>query len=151
MLTCRMQVTRESGRKGAKPTRQRIRASRPRFARSPCPIASLLDLVGDKWSLLLIRDLLHASASYSELLASPEGIPTNILAERLKRLERSGIITKTPYQKRPLRFSYSLTKKGRDLRPVLVAFMRWANQHLPGVSAMDLKARAKERRALSGR
>ena len=71
------------------------------FARSACAIANSLDIVGDKWSLLVVRDLLHGKRTYGELADSPERIPTNILAERLKRLEHAGIITSTPYQQRP--------------------------------------------------
>ena len=100
--------------------------------RSPCPIANALDLLGDKWSLLVIRDLMFTDKrQYGEFLASPEGIPTNILAERLKRLEGYGIISKQPYQERPVRYRYQLTERGHDLRPVLVAMIQWANQHMP--------------------
>ena len=62
------------------------------LARSPCPIANALDVVGDKWTLLVVRDLLRGKRTYSELLASPERIPTNLLAERLERLERAGLM-----------------------------------------------------------
>jgi DNA-binding HxlR family transcriptional regulator len=90
--------------------------------RSPCPIANTLDLVGDKWTLLIVRDLLFfGKRQYRELAASPEGIPSNILADRLKRLEQAGLIGKTPYQERPVRFSYALTSRGADLKPVLRA------------------------------
>ncbi len=71
--------------------------------RSPCPIANTLDLIGDKWSLLVIRDLRRGKCTYSELLDSPEGIPTNILADRLKRLEEAGGIERSAYQERPVR------------------------------------------------
>jgi DNA-binding HxlR family transcriptional regulator len=79
--------------------------------RSPCPIANLLDIVGDKWSLLVARDLFRGRTTYSQLLDSPEQISTNILADRLKRLEKAGIITRSPYQQRPVRYAYQLTKK----------------------------------------
>ena len=102
------------------------------FARSACAIANSLDILGDKWSLLVVRDLLHGKQTYSELALSPERIPTNILADRLKRLESTGIVTSAPYQERPVRYSYTLTPKGRALGDVLLAFVRWGKQHIPG-------------------
>jgi DNA-binding HxlR family transcriptional regulator len=88
--------------------------------------------VGDKWSLLVVRDLFHGKHTYGEFLSSPEGIPTNILADRLKRLEGAGIIVSTPYQQRPVRYAYTLTPKGSALGDVLLAFVRWGKQHIPG-------------------
>jgi DNA-binding HxlR family transcriptional regulator len=102
------------------------------FARSACAIANSLDILGDKWSLLVVRDLLHGKHTYGELALSPERIPTNILADRLKRLENAGILTSTPYQQRPVRYSYALTSKGSALGEVLLAFVRWGKQHIPG-------------------
>jgi DNA-binding HxlR family transcriptional regulator len=87
-------------------------------------VANSLDIVGDKWSLLVVRDLLHGKRTYGELAHSPERIPTNILADRLKRLESTGIITSTPYQERPVRYAYTLTPKGSALGEVLLAFVR---------------------------
>jgi len=102
------------------------------FPRSPCAIANSLDIVGDKWSLLVVRDLLHGKRTYGELVDSPERIPTNILADRLKRLEAAGIVSGTPYQERPVRYAYALTPKGKDLGGVLLAFVRWGKRHIPG-------------------
>jgi Predicted transcriptional regulators len=107
------------------------------FARSACAVANSLDVVGDKWSLLVVRDLLHGKSTYGELANSPEHIPTNILAERLKRLEAAGIIVGTPYQERPVRYAYTLTPKGKALGDVLLAFVRWGRQHIPGTVVMD--------------
>ena len=107
------------------------------FARSACAIANSLDILGDKWSLLVVRDLLHGKHTYGELALSPERIPTNILADRLKRLESTGIVTSTPYQQRPVRYSYTLTPKGRALGDVLLAFVRWAKQHIPGTVTLN--------------
>jgi DNA-binding HxlR family transcriptional regulator len=105
------------------------------FKRSPCPIASALDILGDRWSLVVVRDLLFRDRhTYGELLDAPEGISTNILAERLRRLEEAGIITKETYQTRPRRYRYRLTEKGEALRPVLVSMVRWANMHIPGTA-----------------
>jgi DNA-binding HxlR family transcriptional regulator len=107
------------------------------FARSACAIANSLDIVGDKWSLLVVRDLLFGKSTYGELADSPEHIPTNILAERLRRLEAAGIIISTPYQERPVRYAYTLTPKGKALGDVLLAFVRWGKQHIPGTMVMN--------------
>ena len=107
------------------------------FTRSACAIANSLDIVGDKWSLLVVRDLLHGKHTYGELVDSPERIPTNILADRLKRLEGAGIIVGTPYQQRPIRYSYTLTPKGRALGEVLLAFVRWGKQYIPGTVTLN--------------
>jgi DNA-binding HxlR family transcriptional regulator len=104
-----------------------------RSKRSPCPIANALDLIGDKWTLLVVRDLLFFGKSqYGEFARSPEGIPSNILADRLRRLEEAGLVTKTPYQDNPVRHAYRLTPKGSDLTPVLREMIRWGNKHIPG-------------------
>jgi DNA-binding HxlR family transcriptional regulator len=102
------------------------------FPRSACPITATLDLIGDRWSLILIRDLLMGKRHYGDFLASPEGISTNILADRLKRLERDGLAVKRPYQANPLRYEYHLTEKGRALQPVLREICLWAQAHMPG-------------------
>ena len=106
------------------------------FARSPCAVANSLDIVGDKWSLLVVRDLLHGKHTYKELADSLEHIPTNILADRLRRLEGAGIVSSTPYQQRPVRYAYTLTAKGKDLGDVLLAFVRWGKWHIPGTVAL---------------
>jgi DNA-binding HxlR family transcriptional regulator len=106
------------------------------FARSPCAIANSLDILGDKWSLLVVRDLLHGKRTYGELALSPEHIPTNILADRLQRLVSAGIVTRTPYQQRPVRHAYTLTPKGSALGDVLLSFVRWGKQHIPGTVAL---------------
>jgi len=102
------------------------------FKRSPCPVANVLDVLGDKWTLLVVRDLFIGKRTYKEFQDSPEGIPTNILAERLKRLEQAAIIERTQYQERPVRYKYSLTDKGTDLHVVLRAMREWGNKHVPG-------------------
>jgi DNA-binding HxlR family transcriptional regulator len=100
--------------------------------RSPCPLACTLDILGDKWSLLVVRDLLMGKRTYGELLESPEGIPTNILADRLKRLQENGLIVANPYQEHPVRYAYLLTKRGLDLGPILLAVANWGNRHISG-------------------
>jgi DNA-binding HxlR family transcriptional regulator len=108
--------------------------------RSPCPIASTLDLVGDKWSLLVIRDMLHGKRTYGELVDSPEGIPTNILADRLKRLANAGIIVGSVYQERPVRYAYTLSEKGTALGDILLALVRWGKRHIPGTRTLKESA-----------
>jgi len=117
---------------------------RPR--RSDCPIASTLDLVGDKWSLVIVRDLVTGKRRFGQFLASPEGITTNILSDRLVRLEEGGLIERQPYGAGRRRFEYRLTAKGAALVPVLQELCRWGNAHLPGTWAppptfMRLKAK----------
>ncbi len=100
--------------------------------RSGCPVASGLDLFGDRWTLLVIRGLLTGRRRFGELLAMEEGIATNVLAERLERLERYGIVSRTPYQDHPRRHAYRLTRRGADLLPVLQAIAVWGLAHIPG-------------------
>ena len=103
--------------------------------RSPCPIASTLDILGDKWTLLIVRDAFAGKNTYGDFQASPENIPTNILADRLKRLVEYGILQKIPYQQRPVRFAYQLTDKGRLLGPILKEIIRWGKQNIVGTQA----------------
>lgn len=100
--------------------------------RSACPITNTLDLLGDKWTLLIIRDLFLDKHTYGEFQASPEGIPTNILAERLKRLLENNIIVKEAYQDNPVRYAYSLTENGKALAPVIKEIVKWGLKHIPG-------------------
>jgi len=110
------------------------------FLRSPCPVACTLDLVGDKWSLLVVRDLLRGGVTFGELQNSPEGIPTNILADRLRRFEEAGIIAKSAYQEHPVRHAYGLTEKGKALSDVLLALVRWGKKHIPGTQTLESPA-----------
>ena len=97
--------------------------------RSTCPTACALDIAGDRWTLLIVRDLLRGRDTYGKLAASDEGIPTNILADRLKKMEAAGLVEPEPYQERPVR-RYALTEKGRDLGAVLAALARWGKKHV---------------------
>lgn len=99
--------------------------------RSLCPLSSALDLIGDKWSLLIVRDMCMQKSKYGDFQNSPEAIPTNILANRLRKLEENGLILKQPYQTRPVRYEYFLTYKGAQLLPVIQQLARWAHQHIP--------------------
>jgi DNA-binding HxlR family transcriptional regulator len=131
-----MQVTKP----GAKPRQTKPKPAPHSFLRSPCAVACSLDLVGDKWTLLVVRDLLHGRVTYGDLQNSPEGIPTNILADRLKKLESAGLIEKSAYQQHPVRYLYELTEKGSALGEVLTAFVRWGKKHIPGTRTLSRPA-----------
>ena len=113
-------------------TDKRTKRTRKREFRSGCPLACALDLIGDKWSLVVVRDMMLGKRKYREFLGSPEGIPTNILADRLKSLEGQGIVRRRRYQAHPVRHEYALTRKGAELLPVLQQFVIWARKHVPG-------------------
>lgn len=100
--------------------------------RSPCPIATTLDIVGDRWTLVILRDLINGKSRYSQFLTSPERITTSILADRLEKMEAAGLVERSPYQQRPLRHAYHLTELGRALHPILREMCRWANRYVPG-------------------
>jgi DNA-binding HxlR family transcriptional regulator len=102
--------------------------------RSICPVASTLDQIGDKWSLLIVRDLLAGKSHFQELARSPEGIASNILAARLERLQRAGVVAATPSSKRSGSVAYELTRRGRDLLPVLEAMKVWGLAHIRGTA-----------------
>jgi DNA-binding HxlR family transcriptional regulator len=103
--------------------------------RSACPIAGALDLIGDAWTLLVIRDLLfYDKHRFADFLDSPEHISTNILAERLKRLEERGLVERRRYQERPPRDEYFLTARGHDLLPVLRELITWGQTHIDGTA-----------------
>ena len=99
------------------------------FKRSGCPITNSLDILGDKWTLLVVRDLALGKRRYQEFMASSERIASNILADRLKQLEASGLVTRRAYQQKPARYEYILTEKGEGLRPVLRALIVWGKGH----------------------
>jgi len=103
--------------------------------RSPCPIAGALDLLGDRWTLLVVRDvLLYDKRRFADFLASPERIASNILADRLDRLERAGVIERRQYQEHPPREEYHPTARGRELAPVLRELIRWGQRHVAGTA-----------------
>jgi DNA-binding HxlR family transcriptional regulator len=100
--------------------------------RSQCPVASALDLVGDRWTLVVVRTIFAGRRRYGELCDIPERVATNILADRLEKLERYGLVTKHAYQDNPVRHDYRLTRAGADLLPVLQAMAVWSDRHIPG-------------------
>lgn len=100
--------------------------------RSDCRISYALDIFGDKWTLLILRDLmLRGKSSYGEFLASEEKIATNILADRLEVLEHTGIIKKSRDPQNKTKYRYRLTQKGLDLLPVLIEMIIWSAKHAP--------------------
>jgi len=99
--------------------------------RSDCPLACGLEILGDKWTLVVIRDLFFGKSRYNAFLESPEGITTNILANRLKQLERRGLIERRLYQKNPPRYEYRLTQTGKDLYPVIREIVAWSLKYIP--------------------
>ena len=99
--------------------------------RSQCPVASAMDLLGDKWTLVVLRTIFAGRHRFGELLGASERIATNILADRLERLEGYGLVTRTAYQENPARHAYHLTERGADLLPVLQALAAWSGKHIP--------------------
>jgi|MDTB01.1.fsa_nt_gb DNA-binding HxlR family transcriptional regulator len=123
-------------------------------ARSRCPIANTLDIIGDKWTLLIIRDMLLLGAGqYQDFLRAPEKISTNILADRLKKLEAAGLIDKAVYQTNPVRHMYSLSAKGEALRPIILEMVKWGGAYVDGAFApsaekiKEIEQKAKSRAA----
>lgn len=109
--------------------------------RSSCPVACTLDLVGDRWTFLIIRDLMAGKSRYGEFLGSAEGIPSNLLAERLRRLEAAGIVARRPYQTNPPRFSYHLTADGLELAPGVGVLAQWGLRHVHDTKAHAMLAK----------
>ena len=104
--------------------------------RSGCPLTNTLDIIGDKWTLLVLRDMLILGKSlFSDFLESPEGISTNILTDRLKRLEEYGLLEKKPYQEKPVRHAYELTLLGLELKPVMMEIAKWGLRNIEGTLA----------------
>jgi DNA-binding HxlR family transcriptional regulator len=100
--------------------------------RSHCPIRFALDVLGDRWTLLIVRDLLFKGKHYfREFADSEERIATNILTDRLAKLEAHGIVTREPEAENRRNVRYELTRKGRDLAPILVEVIRWSGKHDP--------------------
>lgn len=162
IVTCKIQVTAvqcvsepgvsRSGRtSGPVPSAGR---DTMKFQRSSCPITNVLDLLGDKWTLLVIRDLVLGKRRYQEFLSSPEAMASNILAERLSRLQRSGLIRRRAYQHNPPRYEYLLTTKGKGLEPILEAIIAWGKRQYPGSRRFPRVERSNEdskRRSQAGK
>lgn len=101
--------------------------------RSECSIARTLEIVGDKWTLLIVRDLMwHGRTRFQALQSAAEHVPTNILSDRLKRLTAWGLVRREAYQDNPARYEYFLTEAGKSLEPVLLSIMAWGHERLGG-------------------
>ena len=97
-----------------------------------CPIARTLDIIGERWTILILRDLLlEGSRKFQDFQQSLAGISPNTLSARLKRLEESGVVERRFYEQHPPRAEYLLTAKGRALGPVLKALLDWGRSHTP--------------------
>jgi DNA-binding HxlR family transcriptional regulator len=110
---------------------------RQSFAEMHCSIAQTLEIVGEWWTLLILRDLFYDISQFDALQESL-GIARNILTVRLQTLVEHGLVERRRYQERPERFEYILTAKGRDLQDVLLAFMRWGDRWLAGEAGPPL-------------
>ncbi len=116
------------------PSRARRPAAAPR--RSPCPVSCSLDIFGDRWTLLIVRDLMLGRTRFKDFTASPEGIPTNILSERLDRLLLHGVVELIPAEDGTRHLAYQLTKKGSALRPILKAVRDWGLKWQEGTGVL---------------
>jgi len=113
--------------------------------RSDCPISCSLDVFGDKWSLLIIRDvMLRGKLSYSDFLVSEEKIATNILVNRLSVLEAENILTKRVSPTNKSKFIYSLTEKGIDLLPIVIEIMDWGAKYNANCPRRELGKKIKK-------
>jgi DNA-binding HxlR family transcriptional regulator len=97
-----------------------------------CPVARSLAFLGERWTLLIIRDLLRGPKKFQELGESLRGVAPGVLSRRLKDLEAYGIVQRNVYVDHPPRAEYTLTEKGRDLRPIVSSLAVWGARHMPG-------------------
>lgn len=105
--------------------------------RSPCPVACALDIFGDRWTLLVVRDLMLGRSRFKDFTASPESVPTNILSDRLHRLLEHGIVRQLPAAEGSRHLAYQLTEKGEALRPVLKTMRNWGLEWEKGTRTME--------------
>ena len=115
--------------------------------RSTCPISTGLDLFGDKWSLLIVRDLLyHGKRTFKDFSTSGENISSARLSDRLGKLEKQEILTKTNHPTNKKVFIYQLTQKGKDLAPIIAEFVLWGDKYLHNHISEFSKSLAKQLR-----
>jgi DNA-binding HxlR family transcriptional regulator len=107
--------------------------------RSPCPVACGLDIFGDRWTLLVVRDLIMGAERFKDFSASPEGIPTNILTDRLGRLQESDIVELAAAADGSRHPAYRLTEKGKALKPILAAMRDWGLRWEKGTQVMSAR------------
>lgn len=99
-----------------------------RLHREPCPVARTVSVIGDRWTLLLLRDCFLGTRRFEGFQESL-GISRTIIADRLDLLVREGVLRRDPYQERPVRHEYRLTRKGMELYPILISMVQWGNTH----------------------
>lgn len=101
---------------------------RSSFEHLPCPVAQALDLIGDSWNVLILREAFYGSTRFDQF-AARLGIASNVLTRRLRALVDSGLLQRHRYNEHPPRYEYLLTERGRDLRPVLLTLLQWGKRH----------------------
>ncbi len=100
-----------------------------------CPVERTLEVIGAKWTVLIVRDLVTGTKRFGQLLKSLQGVSPKTLSERLKELEASGVVTRTVYPEVPPRVEYSLTEKGHSLSAIIEEIRRWGEDWLPETAA----------------
>ena len=114
-----------------------------------CSVARTLEVVGDRWSLLVIREALLGAHRFDQMQRGT-GAPRDILAARLRKLVETGVLERRRYQERPPRFEYHLTEAGRDLHPVITALRQWGDRHVTSPEPRPAPLRARLRRPQPG-
>lgn len=104
---------------------------------SPCTIAQVLDVIGDRWTLLIVRDLMAGLSRYSDILENCGHISPNVLSDRLKRLEAAGIVERQYFKELPPRVEYTLTEKGWGIKPILASIIDWGSHYLQSSLSAD--------------
>ncbi|MEX2517806.1 MAG: helix-turn-helix domain-containing protein [Paracoccaceae bacterium] len=108
------------------------------LADEACPVARGLSVIGDRWTMLVLRDCFLGVRKF-ESFQQRLGVTRHVLSDRLRKLESAGVLKRTPYQQRPLRLEYRLTEKGKALHPVLITLMEWANANVPAKSEPTIR------------
>ncbi|RDH80033.1 transcriptional regulator [Mycolicibacterium moriokaense] len=106
----------------------------------PCPIAAALELVGERWALLVVREIALGAHRFSDIVAGT-GAPRDRISARLKALESAGVIERTPYHDGPVRYEYRLSRSGEALLPVLDALLEWGKRHAVALDDPDRQSR----------
>jgi len=114
----------------------RYAGSVPKRYGQACPVAKSLDLIGDRWTLLVVRDLLGGPRRFRDLQESLEGIAPNLLSDRLKLMEEHGLLGRRFYSEHPPRAEYALTDRGRELGVVIGALAAWGSRHVHRATAL---------------
>ena len=95
-----------------------------------CPVARAMAVIGDRWTLLILRDCFLEKSRFEQFQISL-GITRHVLSDRLKRLVKAGVLERSPYSQKPLRYDYRLTDRGRDFAPALIGLKDWGKRHMP--------------------